>query len=144
MNFDDYEKLRSIEPAEINAKIIDVAGNSEVELSGRGFDLAALSIQIAMDVIEKSHIDVDVYCLTLKKAINVLRGDLKPDEKTESIPISKNSELMTQVISLIASYAIENNMSPNETIKIVAKNMLRLLKIATFENWEKKEALDDK
>lgn len=144
MNFDDYEKLRGIEPAEINAKIIDVAGNSEVELSGRGFDLTALSIQIAMDVLEKSHIDVDVYCRTLKEAINDRRDDLKPDEKTESIPISKDSELMTQVISLIASYAIENKISPNETIKTVAENMLCLLEIATFENWEKKEDLDDK
>lgn len=97
-----------------------------------------------MDVIEKSHIDVDVYCLTLKKAINDLMDNLKPDEKTESIPISKDSELMTQVISLIASYAIENDANPNETIKTVAENMLCLLKIATFENWEKKEDLDDK
>lgn len=144
MNFDDFEKLRGVEPAEINAKIIDVTGNSEVELSGRALDLTALSIQIAMDVIEKSPIDVDVYCQTLKESINDLRGDLKPDEKTESIPISKDSELMTQVISLIASYAIENKMSPNETIKTVAENMLCLLKIATFENWEKKEDLDDK
>lgn len=56
----------------------------------------------------------------------------------EEIQISKDSELMTQVISLIASYAVENDMSPNETIKTVAKNMLGLLKIATFENWEKK------
>ena len=56
----------------------------------------------------------------------------------EQIQISKDSELMTQVISLIASYAIENDMSPNETIKTVAKNMLSLLKIATFENWERK------
>lgn len=29
-------------------------------------------------------------------------------------------------------------MSPNETIKTVAENMLGLLKIASFENWEKK------
>lgn len=144
MNFDDFEKLRSVEPAEINAKIIDVTGNSEVELSGRALDLTALSIQIAMDVIEKSPIDVDVYCQTLKEAINGRRDDLKPDEKTESIPISKDSELLTQVISLIASYAIENKMSPNETIKTVAENMLCLLEIATFENWEKKEDLDDK
>lgn len=147
MNFDDFEKLRGVEPAEINAKIIDVTGNGEVELSGRALDLTALSIQIAMDVIEKSPIDVDVYCQTLKEAINDRRDDLKPDEKTESIPISKDSELLTelltQVISSIASYAIENKMSPNETIKTVAENMLCLLKIATFENWEKKEDLKD-
>lgn len=56
----------------------------------------------------------------------------------EEIQISKDSELMIQVISLIASYAVENDMSPNETIKTVAENMLGLLKIVTFENWEKK------
>ena len=56
----------------------------------------------------------------------------------EQIQISKDSDLMVQVISLIASYAVENDMSPNETIKTVAENLLRLLKIATFENWEKK------
>lgn len=36
---------------------------------------------------------------------------------------------------MIASYAVENDMSPNETIKTVAENMLSLLKIANFENW---------
>lgn len=56
----------------------------------------------------------------------------------EQIQISKDSELMGQVISLIASYAVENDMSPNETIKTVSENMLGLLKIVTFENWEKK------
>lgn len=61
----------------------------------------------------------------------------------KQIQISKDSELMAQVISLIASYAIENEMSPNETIKTVAENMLRLLEIATFENWGEKEDLKD-
>lgn len=138
------EKSRIVKPAEINAKIINAAGDSEVELEGRLLDLIALSMQIAMDVIEKTDIDVDAYCRTLKEVINNRGDDLKPDEKTESIPISKDSELMTQVISLIASYANENKMSPNETIETVAKNMLVLLEIATFENWEKKEDLDDK
>ena len=144
MNFDDFEKLGSVKPAEINAKIINFEGDSEIELDGRLLDLITLSMQIAMDVIEKTHIDVDTYCKTLKEAINGRRDDQKPDEKTESIPISKDSELMAQVISLIASYANENKMSPNETIEIVAENMLCLLTIATFENWEKKEDLDDK
>ena len=144
MNFDDFEKSRIVKPAKINAKIINVAGDSEVELDGRLLDLIALSIQIAIDVMAKTDTDVDVYCRTIKKAINNHRDDLKPDEKTESKQISKDSELMTQVISLIASYAYENKMSPNETIETVAKNMLILLEIATFENWEKKEDLDDK
>lgn len=57
----------------------------------------------------------------------------------QQIQISNDSELMTQVISLITSYAIENEMSPNETIKTVAENMLCLLEIATFENWREKD-----
>lgn len=141
MNF--YEEMMRNEPAEINAKA-DVAGNTEIELLGRGIELIALSMEIALDVMAKTDTDVDVYCGTLKKAINDHRYDKKPDEKTESKPISKDSELMAQVISLIASYAIKNKMSPNETIKTVAENMLDLLKIATFENWEKREYLDDK
>lgn len=144
MNLYDFEKMMRNEPAEINAKIIDVAGNTEIEILGRGIDLIVLSMQIAIDVMQKLHTDVDVYCNTLKKAINNCSVDLKPDEKTESRPISTDSKLMAQVISLITSYAIENKMSPNETIKTVAENMLSLLKIATFENWEKKEDLDDK
>ena len=107
MTFEEmFENMIGVKPAEINARIIDVTGSSEIELSGRKIDLITLSIQIARDVIEKSDVDVDVYCRTLKKASNNCRDDLKPDEKTESIPISKDSELMTQVISLIASYAI--------------------------------------
>ena len=132
MNIYDFEEMMRNEPAEINAKT-DVAGNTKIELLGRGIELIALSLQIAISVMKKTNTDVDVYCRTLKKAINDHRDDF-----------SKDSELTTQVISLIASYAIENDMSPNETIKTVAENMLDLLKIATFENWEKKEYLDDK
>lgn len=135
MIFDDFENFMSVKPAKINAKILDEAGNVEIKLLGRGVDLLQLSMQIAMNVMEKTHTDVGVYCRTLKRGF---------DEKTESEQISKDSELMAEVISLIASYAIDNDMSPNETIKTVAENMLDLLKIATFENWEKKEDLDDK
>jgi hypothetical protein len=145
MTFEEmFEDMIGVKPAEINGKIIDVAGNSEIELSGRRIDLITLSIQIARDVIEKSDIDVDVYCRTLKKASNNCRDDLKPDQKTESISISEDSELIVQVISLIASYAIDNEMDPNETIETVAEFLLSLLKITTFENWKKKEDLDDK
>ena len=57
----------------------------------------------------------------------------------QQIQISKDSEIMAQVISLVASYAIENEMSPDETIKTVAENMLYLLEIATFENFSLKK-----
>ena len=57
----------------------------------------------------------------------------------EQIQISEDSKLMAEVLSLIASYAIKNEMNPNETIKTVAENMLFLLEIATFENWGEKD-----
>lgn len=92
MTFEEmYEEMIGVKPAEINARIIDVTGNSEIELSGRKIDLITLSIQIARNVIEKSDTDVDVYCQTLKKASNNFRDDLKPDEqsKEESKTITK-------------------------------------------------------
>lgn len=57
----------------------------------------------------------------------------------EQIQISKDSEFMIQVVSLIATYAKKNGMSPDETIKTVAENLLCLLEIATFENWRRKD-----
>ncbi len=57
----------------------------------------------------------------------------------EQIKISKDSEFMAQVVLLIATYAKENGMSPDETIKTVAENLLILLEIATFENWRGKD-----
>lgn len=53
----------------------------------------------------------------------------------EQIQLSKDSDFMVQVISLIATYAKENGMSPDETIKTVAENLLCILEISTFEHW---------
>ena len=47
-----------------------------------------------------------------------------------------DTEFMSTVISEICSYAVENQMEPDDTLKTVAENILALLKISTFNNWE--------
>ena len=44
-------------------------------------------------------------------------------------------EFLMELINEICSYAVGNNMSPNKTIKTIAKNMLMLIKFADFNKW---------
>ena len=48
-------------------------------------------------------------------------------------------EFMAHIISEICDYAVENKMQPNTTLKTVAENILSVLEISTFNNWEPKE-----
>lgn len=47
----------------------------------------------------------------------------------------KDADFMTNIIKYICDYAIENGLDPNETLSIVAKSILVLLKIADFSEW---------
>ena len=47
----------------------------------------------------------------------------------------KNADFMTNIVKYICDYAIENGLDPNETLSIVAKGILVLLKIADFSEW---------
>lgn len=49
-----------------------------------------------------------------------------------------SSDFMTHIISEICNYAVANDMKPNETLNIVAENILAILEICTFDNWERK------
>ena len=44
----------------------------------------------------------------------------------------------TNILAQICDYAVKNNLQPDETIEIVAENMLSLLKISTFNGWGEK------
>ena len=46
---------------------------------------------------------------------------------------------MAHIISEICDYACKNKMQPNATLKTVAENILSVLEISTFNNWEPKE-----
>lgn len=44
-------------------------------------------------------------------------------------------EFMTNIISEICNYAVENEMEPDDTIRTIANNLLAILEISTFNNW---------
>ena len=46
---------------------------------------------------------------------------------------------MNDIIKYTCNYAVENGLDPNETIRIVAKNLLFILEIADFSEWRYEE-----
>lgn len=62
-------------------------------------------------------------------------------EKPEKVEVNRRDDegLMTAVVAKICDYAIANNLSPDESLKIVSGNILALLEIASFNNWGKGE-----
>ena len=47
-----------------------------------------------------------------------------------------DADFMANIICSICDYAVANEMSPNETIKIIAENLLAVLEISNFDGWE--------
>lgn len=45
-------------------------------------------------------------------------------------------EFLSHIISEICSYAVENEMEPDDTLKTVSENILALLEISTYNNWK--------
>ena len=54
--------------------------------------------------------------------------------------INDDTDFFTNILAQICDYAVKNNLQPDETIEIVAENMLSLLKISTFNGWGEKNA----
>lgn len=48
-----------------------------------------------------------------------------------------DTDFMTHLISEICKYAVENEMEPDDTLETIAENILKLLKISTFNSWGK-------
>lgn len=55
------------------------------------------------------------------------------------IDAEKDMKLMTDIISQICNYAIENGMKPTETLKTVANNILMITEISDFDKWGSKD-----
>lgn len=53
--------------------------------------------------------------------------------------IENDTQLMNDVISYICDYARYNDMNINDTLKIVAENILAICEIADFNGWKKGE-----
>lgn len=51
-----------------------------------------------------------------------------------------DTEFLAHLISEICTYAVKNEMEPNDTLKTVAENILMLLEISTFNGWKGGEA----
>lgn len=52
-------------------------------------------------------------------------------------PRSKtDEELMSNILDEICEYAVLNKMVPDETLRIMAENILALLEISTFNNYQ--------
>ena len=49
-----------------------------------------------------------------------------------------DSVFMASVVSAICDYAVQNGMEPDDTLRTTANNILALLEISTFNNWEGK------
>ena len=49
--------------------------------------------------------------------------------------LNHDTELLKKVLVQICDYAVKNNLQPDETIEIISKSMLSLLKISTFNEW---------
>lgn len=62
-------------------------------------------------------------------------------EKPEKVEVNRRDDegLITAVVTKICDYAIANNLSPDESLKIVSENILAILEIASFNNWRKGE-----
>ena len=47
-----------------------------------------------------------------------------------------DEEFLVHIISKVCDYAVENEMEPNDTLRTVAENILKLIEISTFNNWK--------
>ena len=52
--------------------------------------------------------------------------------------LNYDTELLKNVLVQICDYTVKNNLQPDETIEIISKSMLSLLKISTFNEWSVK------
>lgn len=47
-----------------------------------------------------------------------------------------DTEFLTHIISEICTFAVKNEMEPDDTLKKISESILELLKISTFDGWE--------
>ena len=50
--------------------------------------------------------------------------------------LNYDTDFFKNILVQICNYAVKNNLQPDETIEIIAKSMLALLKISTFNSWK--------
>lgn len=81
----------------------------------------------------------DINNLTQERIEAVQKWSDNHPEKSEKVEVNRRDDegLITTVVTKICDYAIANNLSPDESLKIVSENILAILEIASFNNWGK-------
>ena len=51
----------------------------------------------------------------------------------------KDAQLLFAIVCMICDYSVKNSMNPDESIEIIAENLLKLREISTFKNWKIEE-----
>ena len=51
-------------------------------------------------------------------------------------------KFLTHIVSEICTYAVLNNMDVDDTLRTVAKNILTMLEVSTFNHWKLEEEVD--
>lgn len=97
MTFEEFTKMVGTQPAKIEANV-DEKCDARILLEGRGFELMGLSMQIAQDVMEKTHTDVDDYCQMLRDGINGKNDDSKADKESKSITMEQFKDAWMEVL----------------------------------------------
>lgn len=46
-----------------------------------------------------------------------------------------DNEFLSHIVSEICDYAVKNGMEPDDTLNTIANNIIMLLEISTFNNW---------
>lgn len=53
--------------------------------------------------------------------------------------LDNDTELFKNILVQICDYSVKNNLQPDTSIEIIARSLLSILKISTFNNWSVKE-----
>lgn len=53
--------------------------------------------------------------------------------------IDKDMKFITEIVSQICDYAVDNGLNPTDTLKTIAGNIIALTQISNFDNWKRRE-----
>ena len=51
---------------------------------------------------------------------------------------SSDVKFMTEIISQICDYAVDNGLNPTDTVNVIANNLVMIGEISNFDNWNRR------
>ena len=64
---------------------------------------------------------------------NPLGGKIPTDKEA-----SKDMEFLSEIISQICDYAVDNGLNPTDTVKTLGNNLILITEISSFDNWHRR------